>query len=216
MANDLTAPEVELERLRQHVANNPGDVETWVRLGALLFESFHDGEEATRALTRALDLAPNDVDARFWLALCLFHVDVDMPRAREVLEQALRLDPKRPECLMLLVAVLADLGHSVATYLPYLEEASRLAPDWVTVHRSLAATYLELGRLADAEDQLLMARALLGSVEHVPGSVEEYYEVVVTGRKDTPHWREELNDLGMSIAKAKVSRYRHRGESPSG
>lgn len=201
------ATEVDLRQLREvrdRISRNPDDVAALARMGAMMFEPFHEPEQSIQLLREALKKDTTNVDARFWLAKCLFHFYVDYEGARQLLAEALELDGTRADCLTLMASVLADLGAKPEDYISYLERAVEQAPDWVATHQHLALVQLEIGLADQAEAEANKALALTGTAPATEGSLDEYYESAVTGRA----WVDADKDLHQLLLRIKGEKMR--------
>jgi tetratricopeptide (TPR) repeat protein len=178
-----TASDLEkLQELRGKLNQNPKDAKILVRLGVMLFEPFHQTEEAIANFEKAIEVCPSSDDAYFWLAKCYFHEYVDLQRAKESLEKGLEINSERADCLSLLSSVLTDLGHAPEDYIAYIRRAIQLAPDWIIPRQQLALTLLKMGRFDEAELSVKDALSVVRQVSLPADPVEEYYELAVTGR----------------------------------
>ncbi len=200
--------------LKEKLVSNPSDASTIMRLGIMAWEPFHEREEAIRYLEHAIALDPNIVDARFWLAKCYYHDYCNYDQAEKLIFEALRLDPTRADCLYLLAGVILDTTEKLDDAIACLEKAIEYAPDWPTLHSFLASLYIRANRLDCAERQASKIRDLAQTPPVRPGnSIDEYYELVVTGRADKDLLG-DYNELIDKIQKAKEKRlnYKHTVE----
>ncbi len=185
-----------LNHLTNEVKNHPSNIQLQVLLGAMLFEPFHQTDQAIEILEKVIEKEPDEITAHFWLAKCVYHDYMDVERAQQILQKALELDNKRADCLSLMASVITDLGATAKERLYYLEQAVQQAPDWISPRQYLAQTLMELGALDKAETEVIIALSLVNTAKNIQpsNSVEEYYESAVTGRI-WPHVQQELTDL---------------------
>jgi eukaryotic-like serine/threonine-protein kinase len=108
------------------------------------------GLRAHEALDRTATLAPNSSQAHLAAARYYQLVDINPARSREEMDLALRISPGDPDVLSL--AGLMDMNQGdLGSALSKLERAREVDPRSYSTTYNLANTYMNLGRLADAE-----------------------------------------------------------------
>jgi tetratricopeptide (TPR) repeat protein len=179
------------------------DAEELVACGALLFEPFHDDENARRLLSQAAGRFPDDARPLFWLAKIAVHRECDEDRARQYVEAALKREPDRPECLSLLVSLLIDDARQLERCRQLADRLVERADDWPMAHTVRAQVMERQGRLAQAEDGYLMALRLIQQPvdERVP---DTYFETVETGRRAERVLAEWIEERLTAVRKARA------------
>lgn len=195
-----------LQALQVKLKQNPNDIQTLILLGFIMFEPFHNPEEAEKYLLQAIHKDPNNVDARFWLAKVYYHEFIDEKKTKQILEEALKINPNRADCLSLMASVLIGIGRKPEEYVAYLERAVEQEPDWVLTQHFLASVLLKLGRFTEAENHAKQALSLLNSRRLPKDIIGEYYESVVTGRSESKYSKDRLESLLKEIQSKKNNR----------
>ncbi|MGH8677720.1 MAG: adenylate/guanylate cyclase domain-containing protein, partial [Burkholderiales bacterium] len=122
----------------------------------LLWKKAH--QRAIAEARRAVSLAPNDAESHYVLAEVSGWSHPN--EAIASVQTAMRLNPHYPP------NYLSTLGHSYYLMRRYEEAMTELKrainrnPDWLPAHAYLSATYAELGRLDEAQAQMLEARRI--------------------------------------------------------
>jgi tetratricopeptide (TPR) repeat protein len=171
------------EQLQNNLLKNPDDIKSLILLGALLFERFHEHENAITCLNKALIYDPNNVDAMFWLAMCFYHDFCEYDKAEDILKKALIINPMRSDCLSLIAYINWDKNKPLENSVAYLKKAIQYNPDWPMLHLELINLLFCLHKYKEARIELEAAIILLTQPVKTPNNeVERYYENVVTGR----------------------------------
>jgi Flp pilus assembly protein TadD len=173
-----------LEELTEAVSRDPADGEALIEYGALLFEPFHQEEQARPVLERAAEVLPHDGRPLFWLANIAMHRDCDDAAAQRYVEAALVREPNRPECLSLLISALIDQPSERVRCRELAEKLVAVAPDWPMAHRMRADVLIRTGQVQEAERALRTALEL--AERPVAWDVpDNYFEEVETGRRSS-------------------------------
>ncbi len=143
--------------LEQAVALDSAFADAWAllsmsntRLYANGLKSAEVSARAHESLDRAVSLAPNTALTHLAAARYYLLVDINEARAREEMDLALRISPSDPDVLS--SAGLMDLNQgNLGSALAKLERAREMDPRSYATTYNLATTYLNLGRLSDAE-----------------------------------------------------------------
>ena len=177
------AEKQEINHLIALVEKNANNSKLLTRLGAMLFVVCNfPPHEASDYLQHAIALDPSNINALFWLAKCLYHDLFDSQKAKQYLEQALILDPHRADCLSLMADVLSDLKSDPELILSYTDMAIAAAPRWIIPRKQRINLLIKLNRLEEAKKEIYETKKLIPHRLSVPiDSVEEYYEIAVTG-----------------------------------
>jgi tetratricopeptide (TPR) repeat protein len=181
--------------LEKKIRVNSDDIDSLVSLGIMMFEPYHQPDEAVRLLKEATYRNPQNSDAWFWLAKCYVHGFVDSLQAKEALERAIKIEPNRADCLSLMASVLMDLKVAPEECLRWINLAIEQSPDWITPRKERVAILLKMKLYDEAEAEIHRAIAVIKPYTAEPkDSIEEYYEEAVTGRS-RPNIHRELTDL---------------------
>ncbi|MEH0936442.1 tetratricopeptide repeat protein [Micromonospora psammae] len=113
--------------LRAHLADEPSDARAWHRLAGALIGG-DQPDEAVRAATRAVELAPDLAKAHHFLALAE-HVRGDHRAALTAVVRALELDPTDAQSHALRADVLLARGADRSEVLLAHRAAAAIAPD---------------------------------------------------------------------------------------
>ena len=137
--------------------------------------------EATRAATRALELAPDHAEALSVLGAVAFWYEWDYPRAEELMRRAVTRQPSSTESHVLLAHLLSNLGrHDEA--LVEIRRARDLDPN-LPIARSLEGQFLVMARRY--EEALAALDSMVASAPRfVQGHVMRAYPLVALGRHD--------------------------------
>ena len=169
--------------LRKNLEKNPEDVNSLIHLGALEFECFHNINEATLLLEKAIQIDPLNPKPKFWLAMCFFYDCFQYSNAQKLLKEALELDPKQPECLSLLGWIIRETDGPINEAIQYVQQALLYAPDWPMLRWQIARFFLLIDNVEAAENEVQKAFQIRPLDPHkITNEVERYYEDVVTGR----------------------------------
>jgi tetratricopeptide (TPR) repeat protein len=175
-------------RLQERLDRNPQDVDALVHLGALLFEYFHESEQALSLLQKAVELDPLNVNAKFWLAMSLSFDYFEYTKAEKILQEVLKLDGHHAASLGLIAWIIRDNNGPLDQAIEYAQKALIYAPDWPMLWCQLAELLLTTGDVKGAEEEIQKIFKIPPmDLEKITNEVEYYYENVVTGRG----WSEE-------------------------
>jgi tetratricopeptide (TPR) repeat protein len=154
MANENTGDHEGAERAyRRGLEIAPGDAELRNALGWTLFQNGRPAE-AVAEYERALAANPDYVKSHNNLALAL----VELGRLEEAaahFERSLELEPKA-EIYSDLGFIMAQLGDSEAALADY-RKALELDPECAAAHLNLAVTFVQAGKLGEAESHYRQA-----------------------------------------------------------
>ncbi len=117
-------------------------------LGVALYET-GEGKNAAQHLEKAVALMPMSADAHYSLASVYARID-RVPDAMNELRSTLRLVPDHFHANLLLGRIYFLQGFA-DNALPFLEKAVEVVPQNSEAHAFLAETYVQLGRMQDAE-----------------------------------------------------------------
>jgi adenylate cyclase len=131
---------------RTAIELDPNLPEAYAELGYTLIRK-RNFDAATAAVERAIALNSNFADYR--LAMVLFSVG-ETARAIEIAKAQMRLDPFHPHFAPLILGEAYYLLKQYREAQRWLREATGRAPNHQYGHAFLAATYAQLGQLADA------------------------------------------------------------------
>lgn len=154
---DSGRTELAEHQARDLVARRPEDHDAWRVLGYSLLAR-NSGEEAEKALLRALELAPRDAVALEHLGW-LYHRGQRLEKAEAALKAALEIMPERVRSRVILANVLVARGKPEDA-VPHFEQALKLQPKHFRAHNNLANVLVGLGRLDAAAAHYAQAAAL--------------------------------------------------------
>jgi Tfp pilus assembly protein PilF len=126
-------------------------------LGLALFET-GDWTAAAPEFEAAVGRAPRWADAHFSLAAVYARID-RVPDAITELDSTLSLSPDHYRANLLRGRILALQGNPLGA-LGNLEKATQVQPDSREAHLFLADAYVQLGRMADAQNERAAAQKL--------------------------------------------------------
>ncbi|HEX6104746.1 MAG TPA: protein kinase [Gemmatimonadales bacterium] len=213
---ELTSGESTPEALRAAAAEYRASVEldsafaeAWAALAvthAMLFRmgglQASDTRLAREAVERATALAPESPETRLAAAHYAGFVSGDAPAALRELRAGLEVAPGRADLLAGAGSIEVDLGRTEEG-LADLEHAARLDPRSPRVLGGLAATYLNLHRIREAEGAVARARALN------PGSMALAYTQarILAAKGDLAGLRRVLAAMEQSLGARQVVAY---------
>lgn len=192
-------------QLEDAISQAPNDYGSLVKLGALLFEPYHDPERAMEILQKAVNTAPDREDAWFWIAKCHFHYFFEPREALLAIENALKVNPNRADCLSLKASVLMELKAPYGEVLKCLDKCLTICPDWVTPRKEKVVVLSKMKRFEEAQEEIRIVSSLPPFSFLPKDSVEEYYEESVTGRS-RPNLKEELLSLQVRVEGERLQR----------
>jgi tetratricopeptide (TPR) repeat protein len=171
--------------LENNLDKNPQDIEALIQLGFLYWDSFHEQNKAIEYLEKAIRLDPKNIDAKYWLAKCLYHDFCDYEKSKKLIIETLSINPNRADCLALISAIIEDTTENYEEAVNYLKKAIQNEPTWPHLRFFLSSLYIEQKELNLAKKELNKGVELLRLSSKDPkNAMEEYYEVVVTGKKN--------------------------------
>jgi arylsulfatase A-like enzyme/Tfp pilus assembly protein PilF len=143
--------------LRKAVTLQPDNGMGHYELGLALFET-GDWTAAAPEFEAAVGRAPRWADAHFSLAAVYARID-RVPDAMTELDSTLSLSPDHYRANLLRGRILALRGNPLGA-LGNLEKATQVQPDSREAHLFLADAYVQLGRMADAQNERAAAQKL--------------------------------------------------------
>lgn len=190
------------------VNKRPDNARAYDVLGSLWLKQ-GNRDEATRCLTRALELQPFYASAHYNLGIAL--AESGRPsEAAEHFEEALHLEPDLTDAQVNLGNALVQAGRA-ADAIRHYEAALQLEPGAADVHINLGLALAKLGRLEEAvghyekalrlqpdnaETHLKLANTL-AAAGRAPEALEQYEETL----RLRPEYAEALNDFGLALAR---------------
>ncbi|HEX8469102.1 MAG TPA: tetratricopeptide repeat protein [Allosphingosinicella sp.] len=148
-----------LAEARQSVADRPGEIDSWTRLGDILNEAKRH-QEAAAAYGKALDLVKAGAETRnpLW-ALWLLRGSAltqagDWAAGKSALEEARRLAPDQPVVLNFLGYSQLERRENLAEAEKMIGEANRLQPDDAAITDSLGWAHYVRGDVGKAIELL--------------------------------------------------------------
>ena len=139
------------------VAKNSDDAFTHYELGCALVKT-GKWEEAAPQFEAAVSQMTGSSMMHFYLALVYQRTSRSTDAEMEF-QSAVRLDPNNFPANLLLGRMLV-MEQKTADGLPYLKKAAKLHPDAIDPHRILADAYTQLGRQADANQEIMEAERI--------------------------------------------------------
>jgi adenylate cyclase len=175
------------------------EADAWAHWGlALCYLSQKRPEQALAELERALALNPNDADVRADLGWTLHCAGKSLAGIEEI-KKAMRLNPYYPGWY------LWELGMALYAARQYEEAAEALEAfneHTVQSRLFLAASYVQLGRSAEAKQQVAEALKLAPGYTLERAAAPEVYQ----NPADLEHYLDGLRKAGLTEAQASADR----------
>lgn len=188
MSDNVTGHPTSLEfarmkLLEDRLHQNPYDFDALLEKGILLYEPFHQSDEAVSLLKFLIENDPKNVNALFWLAECLYDHIGDYESAQSALEAALRINPDRADCHTLLAAIMYGIGNDIDQIELHLKRAIELEPTWPSPQLFLASFLFEEKKFNQAKKVLENTlRDSMFNMQKPHDIILQHYEEFITGR----------------------------------
>ncbi len=192
--NQLSVPaRQELGMLDQKLLKHPGDIDSLLQKGFVLFQNHLDGQ-AIATFEQVLELDSKCAEAYIWLAeLLLFHWS-DGANAKLVLGRLLEFNPESAEGAYLLACAYQREDDQVE-YERLLMVAIQMDQTLIMPRFCLVSLLLEQGRIVLAKLELEQLELQIKPGLVAKGSREDYWETMITGRILTPFIQNKLKDF---------------------
>lgn len=172
-----------LQMLEQRLQANPRDFDALLQKGILLYEPFHQSDQAEQILESLITQDPHNLDAYFWLAECLCDHFADYKKAEKILHAALQLDINRADCHLLFAEALLQQNKDEELIEFHYRKCIELEPSWIAPRKYLANFLYHKGDFSLAKHELEEALKYMPiSMQKPVDAIQEHYESMVTGR----------------------------------
>ncbi|WP_370294098.1 tetratricopeptide repeat protein [Thalassolituus sp.] len=190
LLRDEQGTDAALAYLEERVAQYPQYEADMLRLSTDLLIHDKRYEEATDALNRALDQAPDDVSLLYTRAMLSERMG-DLQGLEDDLRKLLSIEPDHPEALNALGYSLANRTERFAEAEPLIEKALSLQPENPAIIDSLGWLYFREGKINEAGPLLMDAWSKMQDHE-IAAHLGEWYWV--TGAEDQARevWKQGL------------------------
>ncbi len=190
LLRDEQGTDAALAYLEERVAQYPQYEADMLRLSTDLLIHDKRYEEATDALNRALDQAPDDVSLLYTRAMLSERMG-DLQGLEDDLRKLLSIEPDHPEALNALGYSLANRTVRFAEAEPLIEKALSLQPENPAIIDSLGWLYFREGKINEAGPLLMDAWSKMQDHE-IAAHLGEWYWV--TGAEDQARevWKQGL------------------------
>ncbi|MCI0337070.1 MAG: hypothetical protein L0226_05810 [Acidobacteria bacterium] len=176
-----------VEQLESAIDLKTSPIDDLLELGQLYIEPCHREAEAILIFETILMRNPHNNAAKFWLAYCCLHYLMDpkaLQRAVSLLETNINANDDYAGASYAMLAEIFEEQNSSSheKKIQMLEASVIKEPSWVYNRQSLAWAYIEVGRFADAFEQIQIA--LTNVQEPDPGwnITKRNFEESITGR----------------------------------
>jgi len=169
--------------LYEKIQKKTQDISTFIHLGILEFEYFHNHDQAMLFLEKAIQIDPLNISAKFWMAMCLYYDFCEYEKAEVVIKEILKLNPYHPESLSLMAWIIRGLNRPLNQAIEYIRTAITYQPDWPMLRCQLATFLFLVGDIKHAQEEVKKIFQIPSlNPQKIANEVERYYESVVTGR----------------------------------
>lgn len=172
-----------LATIEKKLQEMPNNITLLLEKSILLYEPFHQTEDAIRIFEYIIQLDPGNVDAYFWWAECIADHNANYPQAVPLLKKALQIDNQRGDCHFLLASVLSELEGDKNEIEFHVKKAIELEPSWISPRIFLAGYLLKNKAYAQAKYEVeVTLQYILPEIPLVTDPIIDHYETKVTGR----------------------------------
>lgn len=194
-----------MDSLEKRLEKSRNDIEALIHKAIMLYEPYHDSDQAEVILKKIIDQYPQNVDARMWRAefLCFWHASYE--DAEPHLRAALAINPNRADCHAVLGGVLETMRSRMPEAEFHYRKAFEIEPTWIGPRVFCANILFERGDFQGARHELKEAlKYVIDGKWPTSNPVEEYYENMITGRLYIDR-RQEILDFIQKIDVAEAA-----------